>query len=312
MLMLATSSFGLEALVASELRELGLEVSRVEDARVFFEGDWQNLARANLWLRCADRVYLVIGSFEAKSFEQLFEGVKALPWEDYLTRDASFPVKGKSAKSTLKSVSDCQAICKKAIVERLKNIYHCEWFDETGPRMMVEVALLKDEALLCLDASGSGLHRRGYRTLSGPAPLRETLAAALLHLARYAPQRMLWDPFCGSGTIAVEAAMMARRIAPGLSRDFDMQRWPIVPAGTFEQGRQQARESIDREAKLFIWASDVDESMVSMARYHAGKAGVERDIHIQRLDIRQVSSARKNGILLCNPPYGERMLEKDH
>jgi putative N6-adenine-specific DNA methylase len=308
MLMMATSSFGLEALVASELKELGIRALRVEDARIFFEGGWRELLIANLWLRCADRVYIVVGSFEARSFEELFEGTRALPWEQYLPKNACFPVKGKAAKSTLKSVSDCQAICKKAIVKRLGAKYGCEWFAEDGPRMVVEVALLKDEATLCLDASGSGLNRRGYRTLSAEAPLRETLAAALVRLSRYKPLRPLWDPFCGSGTIAIEAAMTARRIAPGLFREFDAEGWPIFPAGLAQTCREEARQAQERSGKLMIQASDIDERMVSMTRYHAKKAGVEEDIHIQRLDIREVSSSKKDGILLCNPPYGERLL----
>ena len=309
MQMMATSAFGLEALVAGELRHLGLEVDRVEDARVFFSGGMEELMKANLWLRCADRVFLVVGAFEANTFDELFEGVKALPWEDYIPLGSAFPVKGKSAKSTLFSVSDCQAITKKAIVERLKQKYGKEWLPETGARVTVEVGLLRNRATLCLDASGMGLHRRGYRKLTATAPLRETLAAGLVKLSRWRGDTPFWDPTCGSGTIAVEAAMLARNIAPGLNRSFEAEQWPMMPRQVPKLLREEARAA-RLEVTPFIMATDIDDRVLSMARYHAAQAGVADCIHFQRMEVSRLQTSRKGGTIVSNPPYGERMLEQ--
>ncbi|MGI6174876.1 MAG: THUMP domain-containing class I SAM-dependent RNA methyltransferase [Christensenellales bacterium] len=307
--MLATSAFGLEALVAEELKALGIQNTRTMDARVFFEGDMKALYEANLWLRCADRVFVIVGSFPAASFNDLFEGVKSLPWEQYLPHNAHFPVKGKSALSKLHSVSDCQAVTKKAIVERLREKHRVQHLDESGPEVIVEVAMLKDTATLCLDASGAGLNRRGYRGRQAEAPIRETLAAALVKLARYRPGRMMWDPFCGSGTIAIEAAMLAQNIAPGMMRSFACEQWPFMPNGIIREAREKAI-SLRRETGMDIMATDIDERAVKIARQNAQRAGVLDAMHIQRMDVSDIRTKVKNGVFICNPPYGRRMLEQ--
>ncbi len=241
--LIATSTFGLEAVVARELASLGYEAKIIQPGRVLFAGDEADICRTNLWLRTADRILLRLDSFEARDFGQLFDRTRALPWEDWLTVEAEFPVTGRSVKSQLSSVPACQKIVKKAVVERLKAAYGVEWFVETGPKYSLEVALLDDQAMLTIDTSGPGLHKRGYRPLTSKAPLKETLAAALILLSVWRPERPLIDPFCGSGTIPIEAALIGRNMAPGLGRTFAAEAWPRLPASLWETARQQAREA---------------------------------------------------------------------
>ena len=308
--LIATAAFGLEAVVARELKALGLNDLTVENGRIAFTADCSAIARCNLWLRSADRVQLVMGEFTATSFDQLFEETKALPWEQWIGRDGNFPVVGKSIKSQLYSVPDCQAIVKKAIVERLKQKYGLEWFPETGARYTVQVALLKDRATLTIDASGEGLHKRGYRQQAGTAPLRETLAAALVQLSYWQPSRLLLDPMCGSGTIAIEAALIGDNIAPGLTRRFVSEDWPALDRKLWSDARSEASAAI-RDEPLEIHGSDADGSMTAIARKNADNAGVGEKIHFQRRGLSQVSSSRKYGVLITNPPYGQRMEDSE-
>jgi 23S rRNA (guanine2445-N2)-methyltransferase / 23S rRNA (guanine2069-N7)-methyltransferase len=310
--LIATSTFGLEAVVARELRWLGYEPKIIQPGRVLFAGDESDLCRTNLWLRTADRVLLRLDSFEARDFGQLFDRTRALPWEDWLPVEAEFPVTGRSVKSQLSSVPACQKIVKKAIVERLKAAYGVEWFAETGPKFSVEVALLDDQAMLTIDSSGPGLHKRGYRPLTGKAPLKETLAAAMILLSVWRPERPLIDPFCGSGTIPIEAALIGRNLAPGLGRTFAAEAWPRLPAALWEAARQQAREAARRDLPdpayrvPRIIGTDVDEGVLGLARFHAEKAGVAADIHFQQRTFAELSSKRPYGCVICNPPYGQR------
>ena len=304
--LIATAAFGLEAVVALELKKLGFNDVMVENGKVHFFGDFAAIARTNLWLRTADRVQIKVGEFYAQSFEELFTKTKALPWEQFLPENAKFPVEGKAVASKLMSVSDCQAIVKKAIVERLKEKYYTSWFPEDGPEFTIEVSLLKDLATLTIDTSGAGLHKRGYRKLTGRAPLRETLAAALVLLARWREDRALSDPFCGSGTIPVEAALIGQNIAPGLKREFAFSKWPWFPKKELELAREEAR-SKQRNLKLLIYGSDISEEELSYARYHAKAAGVEKSIRFFKKDFREVSFKEEYGWLISNLPYGERI-----
>jgi 23S rRNA (guanine2445-N2)-methyltransferase / 23S rRNA (guanine2069-N7)-methyltransferase len=305
--LIATSTFGLEAVVARELQALGYEPKIIQPGRILFAGDEADICRANLWLRSADRVLLQLDSFEARDFGQLFDRTRALPWEDWLPADAEFPVTGRSVKSQLSSVPACQKIVKKAVVERLKAAYGLEWFAETGPKYSIEVALLNDLAMLTIDTSGPGLHKRGYRPLTGKAPLKETLAAAMILLSVWRPERPLIDPFCGSGTIPIEAALIGRNLAPGLDRGFAAETWPRLPAALWETARQQARDAARPELPERIIGTDFDEGALSLARFHAEKAGVAADIHFQQKTFAELSSKRVYGCVICNPPYGERL-----
>lgn len=307
--LIATATFGLEAVVAREVRALGYEEVKVENGRVTFKADERAVCRANLWLRSADRVLVKMGEFPATSFDELFEGTKALSWADWIPEDGNFPVEGKSVSSKLYSVPDCQAIVKKAVVERLKGRYRRQWFEETGPRYTIEVALLKDMATLTIDTSGPGLHKRGYRKLSAAAPLKETLAAAMIELSRWQPDRVLVDPFCGSGTIPIEAALMALNRAPGLNREFAAEKWPVIPARLWRSARQEAMDLILPRAELQIRGTDIDREVLGLARYHARRAGVEGHIHWQRMPVSELSTQKKYGYLICNPPYGQRLEE---
>ncbi len=305
--LIATAAFGIEAVVSRELKNLGYDDQHVENGKVTFSGDESAICRTNLWLRTADRVLLKMGEFKALSFEELFEKTKALPWEQWIPEDGEFPVEGKSVDSKLYSVPDCQAIVKKAIVERLKQKYKCQWFKETGPRYRIEVALLKDMATLTIDTSGAGLHKRGYRELVGGAPLKETLASALILISGWKNDRALFDPFCGSGTIPIEAAMIGLDMAPGLQREFDSEKWPNIPKALWAEARKEAREMIKFDRKLKIHGTDISEDAVRLARYHAKKAGVDKYIHIQRMPMSEIRSKEKYGFIICNPPYGERL-----
>jgi len=304
--LIATASFGLEAVVARELKQLGYDRQAVEDGRVTFVADPAAICRANLWLRSADRVLVKLGSFEARDFGELFDRTITLPWSDWLPRDAAFPVRGKSVRSQLHSVPDCQAIVKKAIVENLKKAHRVAWFEENGPSFSVEVSLLKDRATLTLDTTGPGLHKRGYRTSIGPAPLKETLAAALVQLSFWNAERPFLDPFCGSGTIPIEACLWARNIAPGLKRNFAAERWPRVPKTLWDEARREAADLVRVPLAVPLTASDIDERALGMARLHAKNAGVESEIEFSRLAFRDCAPRRKYGCLVTNPPYGER------
>ncbi|MGO9110122.1 MAG: bifunctional 23S rRNA (guanine(2069)-N(7))-methyltransferase RlmK/23S rRNA (guanine(2445)-N(2))-methyltransferase RlmL [Thermoguttaceae bacterium] len=305
--LIATSTFGLEAVVARELHSLGYESKIIQPGRVLFAGDESDICRTNLWLRTADRVLVRLDTFEAHDFGQLFDRTRALPWEDWLTVEAEFPVTGRSVKSQLSSVPACQKIVKKAVVERLKAAYGNDWFLETGPKYSLEVALLNDQVMLTIDTSGPGLHKRGYRLLTAKAPLKETLAAAMILLSVWRPQRPLIDPFCGSGTIPVEAALIGRNMAPGLARTFAAEAWPRVPSSLWEAARQQAREAANPDLPARIIGTDVDEGVLGLARFHAEKAGVAADIHFQQRTFAELSSKRPYGCVICNPPYGERL-----
>lgn len=308
--MQATTAFGLEAVVKRELEQLGYPPVRTENGFVEFTGGPEAVARTNLWLRSADRVVIVVGRFRAVTFDELFEGTKALPWPDLLPEDAVFPVDGKSLKSVLSSVPACQRIVKKAIVESLALRYKRELFDETGATYSIEVSLLKDEVTLTLDTSGVGLHKRGYRMLTAVAPIRETLAAALVQLSRWQPHRPFADPLCGSGTIAVEAALIGRNQAPGLMRDFAAERWPICLPQVWRDARAEAEAAVQRDVEIDITASDIDPEVLSLARFHVKKAGVADCVRIERQDVADFAPPRPYGCIVTNPPYGERIGEK--
>ncbi len=308
--LLATATFGLESLVSDELRKLGYEHTSVENGKVSFTGDELAICRTNLWLRTAARVRLKVGEFTATSFDQLFEKTKALPWARFIPKNAEFPVEGRSVQSTLFSVSDCQSIVKKAVVESLKKEYALEWFPEDGPLMKIEVALLKDVVTLTIDTTGAGLHQRGYRALATGAPLKETLAAALVILARYYPDIALIDPFCGSGTIPIEAALMAHNMAPGRSRKFASEGWPWLAPALWQQARQEAEDLIKPEQPDYLIGTDIDEAALKIARHNAEAAGVADSIHFQRLEVKDLTTSKKYGKVVTNPPYGERFGEE--
>lgn len=308
---IAATTFGLEAVVADEVKKLGFTNVTVENGKVMFPTDEAGICRANLWLRAADRIRIQVAQFKATSFEQLFEETKALPWGDWLPKDAEFPVEGKSVKSTLFSVSDCQAIVKKAIVESMKRKYKVSWFEENGPLFRIEVALLKDVATITLDSSGTGLHRRGYKPLVGEAPLRETMAAGLILLSRWQPDTALIDPFCGSGTIPIEAALIGMNIAPGINREFACEDWPWIPKEVWRDARREAHDLANYDQELFIIGSDINDQVLKVARQNAAEAFVDDKIHFQTLPLSSLSSKKKYGKIICNPPYGERIGERD-
>ena len=308
--LIATATFGLEAVVARELKNLGYTDSLTENARVLFRGDAEAICRCNLWLRSADRVFIRMGEFQALSFEELFERTKALPWDELLPVNAAFPVEGKSVKSKLFSVPDCQAIVKKAIVEKMKQRYKKQWFDEDGPKYTIEVGLLNDVATLTVDTSGAGLHKRGYRENAGEAPLKETLAAAMVGLSFWNPGRQLMDPLCGSGTIPIEAAMTGLNMAPGLKRSFASEAWPIIPAELWKRAREEAGAAVRRDLDFRILASDIDGRVLKTARRNAELAGVAEYVAFQTLPVSDIRSKKKYGCIITNPPYGERLGEK--
>ncbi|PJK17735.1 RNA methyltransferase [Chryseomicrobium excrementi] len=307
--LLATAAMGLEGIVADELKDLGFETT-TDNGKVFFTGDEEAIARANVWLRVADRVKLVVGEFPARTFDQLFEGTKALPWETYLPVDANFPVSGKSVKSTLYSVPDCQSIVKKAIVERLKSAYkRMSYFDESGARYKVEVSILKDKVLLTLDTSGAGLHKRGYRTTQGDAPLKETLAAALVKVSKWSPHRPFVDPFCGSGTLCIEAAMIGQNIAPGYNREFDAENWKFIKPAVWDKVREEADAQADYDQELTILGTDIDHRMIEIAKSNALEAGFADIIEFKQMQATDFTTRLENGVIVSNPPYGERIGE---
>ena len=306
--LLATCAFGLEAIVKQELETLGCQNINVFDARVYFDGADADIAGANLWLRCADRVYIVLDEFSAQDFETLFQGVKRLPWADMIGKKQAFPVTGDAVRSQLYSVSDIQKIAKKAIVEKLKETYKIDIFEEIEPAVPVHIAILKDVVSVLINTSGAGLNRRGYRRLNATAPLRETLAAGLLYIARMGDQPV-YDPMCGSGTIVIEAAMMKKNIAPGLQRRFAYEAFGFVNKDVFSSAHEAAKQQIIKDS-VPVFGSDVDGEVLSLCRTHAKTAGVFDHITIQKADIGEALKGDPRGILVTNPPYAVRMGEK--
>ncbi|KWU61511.1 MULTISPECIES: THUMP domain-containing class I SAM-dependent RNA methyltransferase [Priestia] len=308
---IATAAMGIEALVAKEVRALGYECE-VDNGKVIFEGDELAIARCNLWLRTADRIKVQVGQFKARTFDELFEQTKALNWGDYLPVDAQFPVSGKSVKSKLFSVSDCQSIVKKAIVDSMKKHYNktTGWLEETGSTFKIEVALLKDVATLTIDASGAGLHKRGYRVGQGEAPLKETLAAALIMLTPWNADRPFVDVFCGSGTIAIEAALIGQNIAPGFNRDFLSEEWPWMSASIWDKAREEAEDLANYDQVLDIAGHDIDHRMVKVAEQNAFEAGLGDLIQFKQMQVRDFTTPKEYGIIIGNPPYGERLSDR--
>ncbi|MDP4145828.1 MAG: class I SAM-dependent RNA methyltransferase [Bacillota bacterium] len=307
--LIATTTFGIEAITAKELRDLGYEDLKVEDGKVTFTGDEMDIVITNTWLRTADRILIKMAEFKAESFEELFQGTLAVPWGDLIPIHGNMHVVGKSIKSKLFSVPDCQSIVKKAVVEAMKKKYRRDRFAENGPTYKIEVALLKDIVTLTVDTTGPGLHRRGYRENSGRAPLKETLAAALVLISKWDPSKTLADICCGSGTIPIEAAMIGKNIAPGLNRSFVSEQWPSMDSELWEQVREGARKSINKE-EFRILASDIDTWVLRTGRDNAEKAGVSNYISFQKLPLQEFSSKKKAGFIICNPPYGERLGEE--
>lgn len=310
MLLAATCLFGLERLLGEEIDALGLKRVETIDGRVLFEGEEKDIPRVNINLRLAERVFIVLGRFHAESFSELFDGTYSLPWHEWIGRRDEFPVTGHSIKSRLTSIPDCQSIVKKAIVNRLSAEYGISWFEETGVKYKIEFFILKDEAMLLIDTSGTALHKRGYRPDAGAAPLRETLAAAIALTARPREDVLLWDPFCGSGTIAIESAMAVRKIAPGLNRDFSSEKYPRITEKMWLDARDEARSFEIKDSQYEVWASDIDEDILDIAYENALRAGVEENIRIFQADARKIEKpSDRRGSIICNPPYGERMGE---
>ena len=308
--MAAPCIFGLESLVRRELEDMGAQNVSAENGRVFFSGDESMLARANIRSRYSERIYIDLGSFEAHSFEDLFQGTKALNWERWISRYDEFPVKGYSVNSDLFSVSDCQSIVKKAVVERLKGVYGIDWFEETGAKHQIEFSIIKNTVHLMIDTTGNGLHKRGYRPVANDAPLKETLAAAMCSLSRLRPYHTLYDPMCGSGTILIEGAMLVHNIAPGVNRHFSAERFEQIDFSVWEREREKARQEEIEQSDFKAYGSDIDLNALETARQNAKRAGVEKYIEFKRADIKDFSPITDRGTVICNPPYGERMLTK--
>ena len=311
--LIAPCHFGMEAVLKREIDDLGYDITEVADGRVTFYGDEEALCRANIFLRTAERILIKIGSFHAETFEELFQGTRELPWEDYIPEDGKFWVaKAASVKSKLFSPSDIQSIMKKAMVERLGKVYGIQWFQENGESFPIRVFLMKDEVTVGLDSTGESLHKRGYRKLTAKAPIAENLAAALIQLTPWNGSRILVDPFCGSGTFPIEAAMMPANMAPGMNRNFTAENWNhIVGKKNWYDTLDEARELVDLSVETDIQGYDADEAMVAIARENAKLAGVEKMIHFQRRDVAQLSHPKKYGFIITNPPYGERLQEKE-
>jgi putative N6-adenine-specific DNA methylase len=304
--------FGLEAVTKREIYDLGYEITHVEDGRITFEGDAEAICRANVFLRTAERVLLQVGRFHAETFDELFEGIKALPWEEYIPENGKFWVtKASSIKSKLFSPSDIQSIAKKAMVERMKQSYHVNWFPEDGAPYPVRIFLLKDEVMVTLDTSGDSLHKRGYRLMTSKAPITETLAAALILLSPWRKERILVDPFCGSGTFPIEAAMIAANIAPGMKRSFTAEQWTnLIPKKLWYETVAEAEEMVDTDIDTDIQGYDLDGEVVKAARENAKRAGVEALIHFQQRAVADLHHPKKYGFIITNPPYGERLEDK--
>ena len=312
--LIAPCHFGLEAVLKKEIIDLGYEVSKVEDGRVTFLGDEEAVCRANVFLRTAERVLIKVGSFYATTFEELFDKTKELPWEEYIPKDGKFWVaKAASVKSKLFSPSDIQSIMKKAMVERLKSVYNIKWFEETGASYPLRVFLMKDEVTIGLDTTGDSLHKRGYRKLTAKAPIAENLAAALIMLTPWRGDRILVDPFCGSGTFPIEAAMMAANMAPGMNRSFLAENWKnMIPKKEWYDCMDEANDLVNLQIETDIQGCDMDPHMVSIARENARLAGVDHLIHFQQRDVAALSHPKKYGFIITNPPYGERLEEKEN
>lgn len=310
--LLVPCHFGLEAVLKREIYDLGYEITKVEDGRVTFEGDEEAVCRANIFLRTAERVMIQVGRFKATTFEELFQGIKNLPWEEYIPEDGKFWVKkASSINSKLFSPSDIQSIAKKAMVERMKQKYHKEWFKEDGAAYPVRIFLLKDEVTVALDTSGDSLHKRGYRTMTSKAPLTETLAASLIMLTPWRKDRILVDPFCGSGTFPIEAAMIAANIAPGMNRDFTAEEWTnMIDRKLWYECVKEAEDMIDTTVKVDIQGYDIDGDVIKAARENAKRAGVEHMIHFQQRAVADLRHPKKYGFIITNPPYGERLEDK--
>lgn len=310
--LLVPCHFGLEAVLKREIYDLGYEITKVEDGRVTFEGDEEAICRANIFLRTAERVMIQVGRFKATTFEELFQGIKNLPWEEYIPEDGKFWVKkASSINSKLFSPSDIQSIAKKAMVERMKQKYHKEWFKEDGAAYPVRIFLLKDEVTVALDTSGDSLHKRGYRTMTSKAPLTETLAASLIMLTPWRKDRILVDPFCGSGTFPIEAAMIAANIAPGMNRDFTAEEWTnLIDRKLWYECVKEAEDMIDTTVKVDIQGYDIDGDVIKAARENAKRAGVEHMINFQQRAVADLSHPKKYGFIITNPPYGERLEDK--
>lgn len=310
--LIAPCHFGMEAVLKKEIIDLGYEITMVEDGRVTFTGDEEALCRANIFLRSAERVLLKVGSFHAETFEELFQGTKNICWEEYIPKDGKFWVsKASSIKSKLFSSSDIQSIMKKAMVERLKGAYGLEWFEENGSSYPLRVFLLKDQVTVGIDTSGDSLHKRGYRTLTSKAPITETLAAALLMLTPWNKDRILVDPFCGSGTFPIEAAMMAAHMAPGMNRSFLAEDWKnLIPKKCWYEAMDEANDLLDTSVKVDIQGYDIDDDIIRAARANAEAAGVDHMIHFQQRPVSALSHPKKYGFLIMNPPYGERIEDK--
>ncbi|MCH4240144.1 MAG: class I SAM-dependent RNA methyltransferase [Oscillospiraceae bacterium] len=307
--LVAPCLLGVEGLVAQELRGMGAQGVEAQNGRVFFDGSPEMLVRANLCSRFSERIQILIGTFPARSFEELFEGVKALPWERWIGKDDSFPVKGGCIASQLHSIPNCQKIIKKAVVERLKSKYGIEWFAESNTLYQIQFIIMKDEVSIMLDTSGWGLHKRGYRKNAAEAPIKETLAAVLAALARTRTDANFYDPCCGSGTILIEAAMYAMHMAPGLQRKFSAQYWPQMPQQLWQQERDRARDLVVRDAPFMGWGSDIDAAAVELAMDNARKAGVVSHIRTAQADLADFAPHTEHGCVVCNPPYGERLLD---
>jgi len=304
--------FGLEAVLKKEIKDLGYEITNVDNGKVTFKGDINTCARANMFLRTTERVLLKVASFKAETFDELFENIKAIPWEEYIPVDGKFWVaKANSVNSKLFSPSDIQSIIKKAIVERLKTIYKKEWFEESGSSYPLRVTIMKDLVTVCLDTTGESLHRRGYRKFTSKAPITETLAAALIMLTPWNKDRILVDPFCGSGTIPIEAALIGARIAPGIKRSFLAETWEgFYPDIIWKQAREEALDLQLKDIDMNIQGYDIDGEIIKAARQNARLAGVDHLIHFQQKDVAQLSSSKKYGFIITNPPYGERLEER--
>ncbi|MYZ20052.1 THUMP domain-containing class I SAM-dependent RNA methyltransferase [Ligilactobacillus salivarius] len=310
--LIATCAAGIESIVGNELKHLGYKVN-VENGRVRFDGDVADITKTNLWLRTADRIKIVVGEFTAKTFEELFQGVESLNWEDFLPLDAEFPVAGKSQKSTLHNVPSVQAITKKAIVTKMSTVYHRRTkLPETGALYPIEVAINKDKVLITLDTTGSSLFKRGYRVNKGGAPLKENMAAALVLLARWYPEMPFVDPVCGSGTIPIEAALIGCNIAPGLKRNFAFEDWDWVDKDIIKQAREQAQAAIKKDIDLDISGYDIDGSMIEIAKENAVQAGVQDIVNFKQMAVKDFKTDKINGVIVANPPYGERLSDKEH
>lgn len=310
--LVAPCHFGMEAVLKREIYDLGYDITKVEDGRVTFEGDLETICRSNIFLRTAERVMVQIGRFRATTFDELYENMKALPWEDWIPQDGKFWVKkASSVKSKLFSASDIQSICKKAMVDRLKMTYHTDWFKEDGASFPVRIFLLKDEVTVALDTTGDPLHKRGYRTWTSKAPISETLAAALIMLTPWRADRILVDPFCGSGTFLIEAAMMAANIAPGMNRSFTAEAWThLIPKQMWYDVVEEAEEMVDTDISCDLQGYDIDPDMIRIARTNAKQAGVDHLIHFQQRDVADLKHSKKYGFIITNPPYGERLEDK--